>query len=85
MNELKKIIKKLKKLRTDEKLKISDEIMFDGGLRVYISNRISNEKNPKKTEYATATQQTKMAELNIPIPKNLTRDMADKILFKYIK
>ena len=37
---LNEIIKDLKKLRTDERLKVSDEVLFDAGVRIYNSKNI---------------------------------------------
>ena len=41
---LNKYIKELKELRTEEKLKISDEVLFENAIKIYISDNIGKSK-----------------------------------------
>jgi len=78
MIELKELIQKLKELRTEEKLKISDEILFDAAMRLHISNNISNQKKPKLDNKATEKQINIMKKLNISFNELTTIEDAQR-------
>ena len=78
--ELKKVIQDLKKLRTEETLKINDEVLFDGALRLFISNNIQNSK-----QLATEQQKRLMKKLKIEFKSNITKKEAQELISKKLK
>lgn len=54
--KLKEIIIDLKELRTEERLKVSDEVLFDAGVRIFNSQNIrQGSKNISSFQQTTAT------------------------------
>lgn len=79
--ELKEIINNLKDVRTETQSKVSDEIIWDTGIRVYISQYIQNsQNNSKKSNRPTEKQIKLMNNLNIPIKGEMTKQEATKLI-----
>jgi hypothetical protein len=53
MIKLKEIINELKEIRTETKTKVSDELIFENAVKIYISNSINESKKQKNFEVMT--------------------------------
>lgn len=88
MKELKEIITALKQTRTDTQTKVSDEIIFENAVKIFISDRINKKFEPKldnelpPSEQAPTKKQIfflKNNKLNIPKTKWEASKLIDKV------
>lgn len=89
--ELKTFIQDLKQLRTEEKLKISDEILFENAIKLHISDNINKqgkkfptlEKN--SNSLATPKQIAMLRNLKIQFDDSITKQEAQKKISEKLK
>lgn len=91
MKKLKEIIEELKEIRTETKTKVSDEILFENAVKLFISKKISEDRKeskldnelPNSKQPATKKQLWRLKQLKIEIPKDITKFEASKLIDKY--
>jgi len=88
MEELTEIIKKLKQSRTDTEIKVSDDMLWDTAIRIYISQSIQNNKNNQNnnkksnssSQKPTERQIKLMKQLKIPVSEIMTKREATQLI-----
>ncbi|HDK42068.1 MAG TPA: hypothetical protein ENG87_01710 [Candidatus Pacearchaeota archaeon] len=85
MKDLKDIIISLKQLRTEEKLKVSDEILFQESVRIFNTRFIKDYKKDK-IEQATQKQLDLLYKLDVDFnAENITKQEAKELIKKTLK
>ena len=77
MKNLKEIIETLKIIRTDTKTKVSDEVLFENAVKLFISKKISEQRKesrldnefPPSEQPPTDKQKWMLKKLGLEIPK----------------
>ena len=95
MIKLKELIEQLKIIRTETKTKVSDEVLFDNAIKIYISNRINESKsisnenksipNENKIQPITDSQKWKLKKLGYKGDLKLTKLEAMKLISENLK
>ena len=91
--DLKDIIKSLKKLRTDEKIKVSDEILFQESVRIFNTRFIQeNKKNYQgnkqnnSSDSATDKQKDLLYKLDVDFnAETISKQEAKQLISKNLK
>ena len=76
MENLKEIIKELKKIREEEKLDISDEILFDASVRINDTLFMNDKNYERKQELASKEQLYYLNKNKLDYPKDITKTEA---------
>jgi len=83
MENLKRIIQELKQIRTEERLKINDEILFEQAIDIFISRSIQNHKENKQLERATQKQLDLLFKLDVNFnAETITKQEAKELITK---
>ncbi len=86
-DELSSLIMKLQKIRTSTGLVVSDDIILDAAIRLYITSQINKQKPRKdgimKSEALATEKQLKyLRGLGATIPERLSKERASEIIEK---
>jgi len=80
------IIKALKKTRADERLKVSDEVLFQEAVRIFNTRFITNKKKKSDSEPATEKQIDLLYKLNADFnAETITKEEAKKLISKLLE
>ena len=75
MKDLSQIIQALVQVRGESKLKVDDNILFEQAVKLWITNSISDSKNPAKSSQVgqsnSSGQSPKISELDEPTAKQI--------------
>jgi len=94
MEELKIIINKLKEIRTETQSKVSDEMVWDTGVRIYNSQQNlksrqgSEKKSSNQTQgqtLASDKQKKLLSQLKVKFDETLTKQEATKLIEENLK
>jgi len=94
MEELKNIINKLKEIRTETQSKVSDEIVWDTGVRIYNSQQnLKSKQGSEKTSpiqplsqiLASDKQKKLLKQLKVKFDDTLTKKEATKLIEENLK
>jgi len=82
MDKLKKIIEELNSIREESSLRISDEVLFEQAIKIYISNNINDSHNNKERINISATDKQKylLKKLGIVFNDSLTKQEAYQLI-----
>ncbi|HEY0090249.1 MAG TPA: hypothetical protein VGB37_15480 [Candidatus Lokiarchaeia archaeon] len=81
METLKKIIEELKIVRKESLSSLSDDVLFENAVKVYISREIAKQKEVSKTDKATEKQIKFLGSLGFQgKTEDLTKIEAQKII-----
>jgi len=79
------ILNDLKEVRTETKSKVSDEVLFQQGVDIYISEKINESYQKKQNSPATQSQKNLMTSLNIKFKDNITKKEAQELISAKIR
>jgi hypothetical protein len=82
---LDKIIEELKEIRTITRTKVSDEILFEQAVKLFISDKIQNNQKKKGDNKPTDKQLAFIKKHNIKIKEGLNKEEAKEIISEYIE
>lgn len=94
MEELKNIINKLKEIRTETQSKVSDEMVWDTGVRIYNSQQnLKSKQGSEKTSPSQTPNQTLasdkqkklLKQLKVKFDDTLTKKEATKLIEENLK
>lgn len=94
MEELKNIINKLKEIRTETQSKVSDEMVWDTGVRIYnsqqnLKSKQGSEKTlpsqPPNQILASDKQKKLLKQLKVKFDDTLTKKEATKLIEENLK
>lgn len=84
MKNLQEIIQALKQIRTDTTTKVSDELVWESAVKIFISNKIQQGKQPQKpfsnSNLATKKQIDLLKKLKVGFDPNITKNEARMLI-----